>query len=71
MLEACPNVELTTVLDAAHVALIERPDLIAQLILQPIEAAPDACNRMRFNPRAATPPRPTFGDPNVESVRPI
>src|SRR4051812_2047292 len=27
-----------------------------------------ACNRMRFNPRAATAPRPTFGDLNVESV---
>jgi pimeloyl-ACP methyl ester carboxylesterase len=47
VLESCHGVELTTIPDAGHFALIERPDLIAQLILKAIQATPIATNRVQ------------------------
>jgi pimeloyl-ACP methyl ester carboxylesterase len=46
VLEACPTVELTTIPDSGHFTMIDRPDLIAHLIVQAIQATPIATNRV-------------------------
>jgi len=44
VLESCHGVELSTSRNAGHFALLERPDLIVELILQAIQATPIATN---------------------------